>query len=407
MKDDPSPDPDDAQQGTDLVVRLSNLATVRIGLVLIAAVWLGYEFVRLVSGFSDGGIDLEQRRGEVQLWFEGAAVYREVGTAVYPPASYVILWPLLGWIEEASHARWMWALTSMPLLVILVRQVLAASGAQGLRERQFVALMPLTLYATGATIGNGQLTLLVMVTLFASLNTLGLADRQSRVAGACWFLLALVKPTVAAPFFWLLVFRPRAAAMAVGVVLGYAVVTLIAVTFQEASVLVLLDQFFNQAQEGVNWGSVHDSYVNQSSWLSGLGVPELSTLSSLVTLGLLGLWVFCQRHKDPWLLIGVCALVSRFWVYHLWYDDLVLLMVLVGLLRISRKEGGSRQGRIAVSLMLALWLSLLAPGGLYLLPDPWKGLYVFFQLCVWLSALIFLMVRTLGDRTNAGSGRIA
>jgi len=53
-----------------------------------------------------------------------------------------------------------------------------------------------------------------------------------------------------------------------------------------------------------------------------LGHPELNPAASLFLLGGLGFWVFCNRRKNMWLLIGITALVARFWTYHGWYDDL-------------------------------------------------------------------------------------
>jgi len=89
-------------------------------MAIAAAVWLGYEFWRLLwqSG-EKGAIDLLQRRNEVQAWFAGKPVYGDIVTAVYPPASYAILWPLLGWLSETA-ARWFWAVTTVFALMWLV-----------------------------------------------------------------------------------------------------------------------------------------------------------------------------------------------------------------------------------------------------------------------------------------------
>ena len=71
-------------------------------MAVAAAVWLGYEFWRLIWQSGEmGAIDLRQRHNEVQAWFAGRPVYGEIVTAVYPPASYAILWPLMGWLTDA------------------------------------------------------------------------------------------------------------------------------------------------------------------------------------------------------------------------------------------------------------------------------------------------------------------
>ena len=53
---------------------------------------LGEEFWRLtLDSSSIGAIDLKFRYIEVHRWFDGKPVYSELDKAVYPPASYVIL----------------------------------------------------------------------------------------------------------------------------------------------------------------------------------------------------------------------------------------------------------------------------------------------------------------------------
>ena len=39
-------------------------------------------------------------------------------TAAYPPATYLMLWPLLGWLDLGA-ARWLWAAVTLPLLLLL------------------------------------------------------------------------------------------------------------------------------------------------------------------------------------------------------------------------------------------------------------------------------------------------
>ncbi|MCB9070844.1 MAG: DUF2029 domain-containing protein [Calditrichae bacterium] len=93
-------------------------------MAIISVIWLGYEFWRLLFQVGDmGAIDLRNRHNELQTWIEGK-MFTEHGTAMYPPASYVLLYPLMGWLSFGA-ARWFWALTTIVALVILVRQSLS------------------------------------------------------------------------------------------------------------------------------------------------------------------------------------------------------------------------------------------------------------------------------------------
>ena len=61
-------------------------------------------------------IDLKRFHICVHHWFSGSPVYGVLKSDEYPPASYAILWPLLGWLELTS-ARWFWAVTSVAALL--------------------------------------------------------------------------------------------------------------------------------------------------------------------------------------------------------------------------------------------------------------------------------------------------
>jgi len=81
---------------------------VAVALMSLAAViWLGYEFWRLLlQPNPPGPLDLMLRFTETRLWFAGQPVYEIEKTGVYPPASYLLLWPFVGWVDF-FHARWL------------------------------------------------------------------------------------------------------------------------------------------------------------------------------------------------------------------------------------------------------------------------------------------------------------
>jgi len=200
------------------------LLRVAVGLMMLAAFHrLSNEFSRLLweSG-KTGAIDLKFHHEVVRLWFTGMPVYGEVGT-VYPPASFAILWPFLGWLE-VTPARWLWAITTVPALIWMVVLIVDASGAKTLAERAFVALIPLAMYASSATIGNGQFIVHLFPALVTGLLLLGRKRRSwgVDVTSAALILVALTKPTVAAPFFWMVMFVPGRLRPALLVVLGYS-----------------------------------------------------------------------------------------------------------------------------------------------------------------------------------------
>ena len=374
------------------------LRLAAIVLMAIAAfVWLGYEFGRLLFDLGPlGAVDLDMRLEEVQAWFRGEPVYGAIRTAVYPPASYAILWPLVGWLG-ITPARWLYAFTAAAALAWLVRLLVRLSGARSRTERVFIGLIPLSIYATGATIGNGQVIIYIMPVLIAGL--LLLCRRSSGlwkdILGSFLLALALVKPSVAAPFLWIVLFVPGRLRPALLTGFGYVGMTALALSFQESAPLSLIDGFRKGTEQMLSSAeALQYSHANVQSWLASFGLSEWIPSASLALFAGLGVWTYFHRRRDVWQLAGVAALVARFWTFHGWYDDLLVVLPLIALFRVAT-SGGSRMGddRVAGVLFAATLLTLMAPGGLYLFPEPWNLVYVAGQTCVWGAALAFLVVR--------------
>src|SRR5437762_7798204 len=120
-------------------------------MAVVAVLKLGSEFWRLVGWTGPkGAIDLRQFQRWVGDWFSGR--YRPL---YYPPATYVMLWPLVGWVSYTS-ARWLWAATSILVLAASVLLSWRITNPKTQLDRWFVALLLLSLIGTGVTIGNGQ-----------------------------------------------------------------------------------------------------------------------------------------------------------------------------------------------------------------------------------------------------------
>lgn len=388
------------------------LAAACVLMAVSAAIWLAYQFWRLLLGEAPlwpgspvGAVDLRIVRGLMDAWFAGRAVYREFGTANYPPASHLLLWPLLGW-PPASALRGYWAATTLLALAWLVSLGLRLSGADSRAERALIALLPLSMYATGATIGNGQLTIHLLPMLVASVlwAARGAGRWRDDLLAAALMLLALSKPSLAAPFFWLLLWLPGRLRPALLALAGYFGLTLWAASFQEDGLLTLVRGWL---AVGTGVGAWAGS-ANVHLWLGAVGLSAAILPASFAMLGLLGWWLWRQRHADVRLLLGVTAIVARLWAYHNWYDDLLMLLPMLALWALAKGGANSGPARVWAGLLLAVTTAfMLAPGGLFLLPQPWKGLYIAAQVAVWLADLGLLLwaaPRSTRLLTPRGSG---
>ena len=166
--------------------------TVNVLLAAIAIARLIYEFDRLLFGeLPLGAIDLKLRYDETLAWFTGNPVYfvgepvtTEIKTAVYPPASYVMFWPLMNQLSFPA-VRWLWAISTIGMLGWLIYLVIGASQAKFLVSRVFLGLLVLACYATAINIGNGQLTIHLVTLLITgvSLNLQKAGDLVDRSGG--------------------------------------------------------------------------------------------------------------------------------------------------------------------------------------------------------------------------------
>jgi hypothetical protein len=258
-------------------------------------------------------------------------------------------------------------------------------------------------------------------------------------------LCALVQPTIAAPFFWLVMFVAPRIKPAVLVVAMYLGLTAFAVPFQIGATIPakpkpvgktpaaakasaaapkptpaptvaptpgevpppnalqtdgsvqILNTWSARATHGAYHGSLKGGYASVHDLLAAVGLARWNWPVSLAILLGLGAWTFRNRQADLWLLLAVTAIVARIWTYHRWYDDLLLLFPLITLFRMTKLPQYSPQTKtLAAGLFFWIWLFLLAPGVLYTLRSP--DILVGIQVTGWIAGLVFLGYQVHHDR---------
>jgi len=363
-----------------------------------------YELHRLLFETShNGAIDLGKRFFEVSQWFAG----NPVSGSVYPPASYVILWPFLGWLDFTS-ARWLWTFTMLGALTWLIIIVVRESLAKTFLERLFLILLILSMNSTSVTIGNGQLGIHILPLLIYGLLMIQM-DQKTWLMDliiSLLILFCLVKPSFTAPFFWILLCKRKGLRPAVMIIVMYVFLNLFAVSFQGIGISVLTKKLASTSIRGAlasKWG-----YANLHQWMNGIGLGKWTPYASLSVLFLLGFWLYQHRNKDLWLLMGVTAIISRIWTYHALYDDILILIPVVAVFRIA-KQGTFQGGKDvkACILLVMSWFSMLSPARLLIFPPPWNLMFKTGQTIVWFAILVFLLNQTTwSSQKELGSTKI-
>lgn len=365
---------------------------------LLALAWMGFKFEQLLFDdnltgmFPTGPADLISRYRQLQELVQGTPIFLTNNGAVYPPATYLILWPLIGWVTEEG-ARWMWAVTSLGALVWLSFLVVRVSGETACVRQVLLALLPVLLFATGATIGVGQMGIHILPVLLVSLLLLVQRDRWgSDLLAAALFLFALIKPTLTAPFFWLVLFLPQRLRPALLLLLFYALCTVAVSFFQPFGPVTLLQQWYEVGSSGAEWGAKTGGIINQQTWLHAWGAADFSTELSLLILAAWGGWVFRYRHQSVWLLIGATAIVARLWIYHRYHDDLLLLLPMLTFYRMALHDPQLSLRRTAMLFFAAGVFTTITPLGSWRLPALWVDSYQIVQTVTWLAMLSFFWI---------------
>ena len=368
-------------------------AILRVSVVLLAlyaCAKLGDESYRLtLRSDHPSAVDLKLRYKEVHEWFAGNPVYGRIPAAVYPPATYAILWPFLGWMNLGA-ARWLWAVTSAGALAWLAALLVRKSGARGRLERWFVALLPLSLNGTGVCLGNGQsiihLLPAVLTALLLICRSGGGWGRDAAAAGL--LAIGLAKPSIAAPFFWIALFAPGRLRPAMLTLLFYGLLTVSAAHFQKPGLVELIGQWLRFAPgEVAEYG-----YADLHKWMTGLGLRAYTLHASLAVLAATGIWTYRNRRADLWLQLAVVAMIARLWTYHGHYDNMLLLPPMLVLLRLARDDA-EVGGRTAAGLLLAMLLvALMLPARmLEWWPQPWPLLFSVVHTVLFLATLVFFL----------------
>ncbi len=351
---------------------------------------LAKAFAVLLWGMAPGdAIDLNIFHLLVHRWFASVPVYSDLTFAVHPPATYVILWPFFGWLAN-TPARWLWALTAIAALAWLIHMIVRESGASTALERGLVALLPLSTAATAMTVRNGQLIVHLLPGLLAGLLLLrgGPIIWGRDLFASALVLFALAKPTVSLPFLWIALLLPGRLRPALLVVSGYAALTLFAAPFQEIGLFQLVrDSLARGSALAVSAGS-----VNLHILLGAFGLEKWILPASFLAFLGLGVWIHRHRHVDLWLLLAVTALFARFWAYHRFYDDVLLVLPEIALFRLVKRGPSSDDADVAAAALLAITsVGMLVPIRLMFWSPFLARLITYGNAVVWIVTLVFLM----------------
>jgi hypothetical protein len=322
-------------------------------------------------------------------WFSGRLIYRFHRDASYPPGTYVLLWPFIGWCKF-EVARIIWACLDGALIAWLMWINIRESGAKSLVDRVFVGLMLPACGSMRTAIGNGQPIFISLVPVVAATFWLHRREAETRLGelkATLAFLAGLIKPHLVVPMFTAAAVSPSRRRVLVWAGAAYLGATLFATSFQLADPVTLFRWWLRRVQgasTSASWAG-SGAGANVHSWMAA---PSLASLRLYVSFGILGLfavWSYFYRRTDPLLMLGIGAAVARLWTYHRSYDDVLMVLPAVALYRIAATGTGREAWRFAAGGLLAVLLGSLV--GLRFLDPLHAAVGV-----IWPLVLVFLLV---------------
>jgi hypothetical protein len=344
-------------------------------------------------------LDVRYRYQEVAAWFAGDPVYGVVGSAVYPPATHAILWPLLGWMSIET-ARLLWAITIVvagTALGFLLYRLAAPAPA---RDRLLVAGLVLACYPFQLSVMIGQLGVHVVALVVSGAFLLFRARPRwwIDVVVAAMLACSLVKPTISVPLVAVVLIVSKRARPVALVVLAYAALTLVAASAQPSDLVTLVRDWHQRAGVRVpfEFGVIN---LHLLLWWAGLG--SWMTPVSLLVLTVASAWTWLRRDARPWILLGVGAILTRVWAHSTPFDDAFLLIPTIALFKIAFGPGSLSPARIGAGwLFAAAWAALLTPTWalFQFKPVAWAihGIHAVF----WTMVLVFLVGIVERDRVH-------
>ena len=329
--------------------------------------------VDLIGGTTPGSaVDLRSRDLELVMFVQGQNPF-DYMTASQPPWGYplglILTWP--AWPEVRVY----FAVLNAAALAFLMWWAYRQAGEA---PREVRLLMMAAVFAFGGSCTAtevGQISIVVTALLAAALWF-----DQSQRHGLCglFVALAMIKPTIAAPFAVALVVtgRFRAAAAAASYGLAAAGATWL---ITGASPFHMLQQLSTSAASYVGDGTL--GLVDVLGAL-GVGSSAQVALAPLIV-AVPGLVLMARSRPSLGLAFAVAAVWGRLWTYHKSYDDVMLVFLLVplGVLAFERRSRGALAAFVGMGLLA--WI----PGRLLVLPE-----IQMLQLAVWPFALAFLIL---------------
>ena len=361
------------------------LLSIIFGLICLGYFTRGFYF--LIIDKQVGAADLYSRWQEQQYIYRGSYPYDvtagslqvdpELGAVTsgfYPPWAFFmgfIVFPPIPF----ELTRWYHLILNTISLIILATFAYQIGRSHGKSKAWFIVIACLSISSHATTLGTGQYGIIINALL---IGMFWLLEKNRNVIAGLIFGLALAKPNISALYFLILIIRKNT--QSVLACLFYVLLASLTIGFAtQVSPIYMLAKTVNKSKYFVKTGySGVNVFINL-----GIEPTEATIMLALFGTAILITIFYFFRHHSLIFLFAIAAVIGRLWTYHLAYDNVMLIFLLLAMFKITFQKY-----QFSNVLLLSLVLvSLLIPSSITDLA------YVrIAQSIIWISALIYLLI---------------
>ncbi|MEA5583200.1 glycosyltransferase 87 family protein [Nodularia harveyana UHCC-0300] len=356
-------------------------------LTLLCLVYFIRGYYYLIVDKQLGAGDLYSRWKEQQYIYRGLYPYditegspfidSQLGPVMsggYPPWAFfsgLIFFPPISF----EVTRWYHAFLNSISLVILAIFAYQIGKPHGKLKAWFIVSACLSIASHSTTLSAGQYGIIINALL---IGMFWLLQKGHNLSSGLLLGLALLKPNISALYFLILFIKKRINAV-LACCLYIIISSSIIGIFIQVSPIYMIEKMIKVSKYYVNTGY---SGINV---LTNLGINPatatilLAVVASAIVLGLLYLF----KDHSLLFLFAIASVIGRLWTYHLAYDNVMLIFLLLAVINLTFNN----LTKLNISILTFLLLTLLIPSGMTNLA------YVqIAQSIIWVSALIYLLI---------------
>ncbi|MDB9372521.1 glycosyltransferase 87 family protein [Nodularia sphaerocarpa] len=284
------------------------------------------------------------------------------GFIFFPPISFEL-------------TRWYHALLNVISLVILAVFSYEIGKPYGHLKAWFTVVACLSVSSHATTLGLGQYGIIINALL---IGVFWLLQKKHNFFAGLLLGLALLKPNISALYFFILVIRKRVdSALACGlyIVISSSIIGVIT----QVSPIYMMEKMIKVSKYYVNTGY---SGINI---LTNVGINPLVATLLLALVGtaiVISLFYLFKGHSLLFL-FAIASVIGRLWTYHLVYDNVMLVFLLLAVIYLTFNQ----PNRLNVVILSLVLLSLSLPAKFTDLPFA-----QIFQSTIWVSAFLYLLI---------------